>query len=154
MAVLQAACWAWPPSSLCPTPAAGTSPFLFSLWNYLILLGMFEVLPIKIYYFTYQPHCNENPIVYIPFSGNYAASIPTPHSCVCGDLYIPRIGPHISCTITGRSIVGIYKSLIDTWMGKLGLWPRNSFSGNIYFEFSVLVLCSVMICLSTIVKLF
>ncbi len=29
-------------------------------------------------------------------------------------------------------------------MWKLGLWPRNSFSGNICFEFSVLVLCSVL----------
>ncbi len=28
-------------------------------------------------------------------------------------------------------------------MWKLGLWPRNSFSGNICFQFSVLVLCSV-----------
>ncbi len=63
--VLQAVYWAWPPSSSCPTPAAGTSPFLFSLWNYLILLGMFEDLPIKIYYFTYLPHCNENPNVCI-----------------------------------------------------------------------------------------
>jgi hypothetical protein len=27
-------------------------------------------------------------------------------------------------------------------MWKLGLWPRNSFSGNICFEFSVAVLCS------------
>ncbi len=27
-------------------------------------------------------------------------------------------------------------------MWKLGLWPRNSFSGNICFEFSVLFLCS------------
>ncbi len=43
-----------------------------------------------------------------------------------------------------RSIVEIYKSLTDTWMWKLGLWPRNSFSGNICFEFSVLVLCSVL----------
>ncbi len=24
---------------------------------------------------------------------------------------------------------------------ELGLWPRNSFPGNIYFQFSVLVLC-------------
>jgi hypothetical protein len=30
-------------------------------------------------------------------------------------------------------------------MWKLGLWPRNSFSGNICFQFSVLVLCSVVI---------
>jgi hypothetical protein len=30
-------------------------------------------------------------------------------------------------------------------MWKLGLWPRNFFSGNICFEFSLLVLCSVCI---------
>ncbi len=65
------------------------------------------------------------------------------HSCVCERLYIPRIGPHISCIRIGRSIVGIYKSITDTWMWKLGLWPRKSFSGNICFLFSVLVLCSV-----------
>jgi hypothetical protein len=29
-------------------------------------------------------------------------------------LSIPRIGPHISCSRIGRSIVGIYKSLTDT----------------------------------------
>jgi hypothetical protein len=29
-------------------------------------------------------------------------------------------------------------------MWKLGLWPRNSFSGNICFEFLVLVLCSAV----------
>ncbi len=30
------------------------------------------------------------------------------------DLYFPRIGPHISCSRTGRSMVGIYKLLTDT----------------------------------------
>jgi hypothetical protein len=30
------------------------------------------------------------------------------------DLYISRIGPHISCSRIGRSIMGIYKSLTDT----------------------------------------
>jgi hypothetical protein len=30
-------------------------------------------------------------------------------------------------------------------MWKLGLWPCDSFSGNICFEFSVLVLCSASI---------
>ncbi len=49
--------------------------------------------------------------------------------------YKPRIGPHISCSRIGRSIVGRYKSLTDTWMRKLGLWPHNSFSGNICFNF-------------------
>jgi hypothetical protein len=35
-----------------------------------------------------------------------------PHSCVCERfiLYIPRIGPNISCSRIGRSIVGIYNS--------------------------------------------
>jgi hypothetical protein len=30
------------------------------------------------------------------------------------DLYIPRIGPHISSSRNGSSIVGIYNSLTDT----------------------------------------
>ncbi len=30
-------------------------------------------------------------------------------------------------------------------MWKLGLWLRNSFSGNIWLEFSVLVLCSAVV---------
>ncbi len=62
-----------------------------------------------------------------------------PHSCA---IYIFPGSVHIfSCSIIGRSIVGIYKSLTDTWMWKLKLWPRNSFSGNNCFEFSVLCLC-------------
>jgi hypothetical protein len=43
--------------------------------------------------------------------------------------YIPRIGPHFSCSRIGRSIVGTYKSLTDTWIWKLGLWQRNPFLG-------------------------
>ncbi len=35
------------------------------------------------------------------------------------------------------------QTLTDTWMWKLGLRPRNSFSGNIYIELTVLCLCSV-----------
>jgi hypothetical protein len=56
------------------------------------------------------------------------------------DLYIPRI---FSCSRIGRPIAGIYKALTDSQMWKLGLRPRNSFSGNICFKFSVLCLCSV-----------
>ncbi len=41
-------------------------------------------------------------------------------------------------------ILGIYKSLTDTWMWKLGLSLRNCFSGNICYEFSALVLCSAL----------
>ncbi len=63
------------------------------------------------------------------FSGNCAASVSV------SDLYNPGIGPHISCSKIARSIVGIYKLLIDTWTWNLGLWLHNSFSGNICFEF-------------------
>ncbi len=51
-------------------------------------------------------------------------------------------GPHIFLQQNKQMIVGTYKSLTDTWMWKLGLWPRNFFSGNMYFKFSILVLCS------------
>jgi hypothetical protein len=58
------------------------------------------------------------------------------------DLYIPRIGPHISCSRIGRSISGIYKMLMNAEIRTLA---RNSFSGNLYFEFLVFALCSVYI---------
>ncbi len=59
-------------------------------------------------------------------------------------LYIPRIGPHISSSRNDSSIVGLYNSLTDTWMWKLGLRPRYSFSGNICFQFSAFFLCSAV----------
>ncbi len=87
-------------------------------------------------------HCNENPI-YVFLFWELRGLSPNLHIHVSmSDLYIPRIGLHISCSRIGRLIVGIYKSLTDTWMWKLGLWPRKYFSGNICFKFSVLVLCS------------
>ncbi len=58
------------------------------------------------------------------------------------DLYIPRIGPHISCSRIGRSIVGIYKSFTDTWIWKLILWPRNSFFGIGSMQCRNIQLCS------------
>ncbi len=75
-------------------------------------------------------HCNENPIYLFLFSPNF-------HHVSLSDIF--RIRPHISCS----RIVRIYKSLTDTCMWKLGLWPCYSFSGNICYQFSVLVLCSV-----------
>ena len=87
-------------------------------------------------------HCNENPI-YVFLFWELRGLSPNFHIHVSvSDLYIPRIGPHISCSRIGGSIVWIYKSLTDTWIWKLRLWPRNSFSGNICFKFLVLVLCS------------
>ncbi len=92
-----------------------------------------------------QPHCNANPIYVFLFCELRCLS-PNFHIHVfVSDLCIPRIGPHISYSRIGRSIVGIYKSLTDcTWMWKLELWPGNFFPGNICLQFLVLVLCSAM----------
>ncbi len=59
-----------------------------------------------------------------------------------------------SCSRIGRPIMRLYKSLTDTWTWKSGLWPRNSFSGNICFNFLVLCLCSVQKSLICFVLLF
>jgi hypothetical protein len=92
---------------------------------------------------THQPsHCNEDPI-YVFLFWELPSLSPNFHIHVSvSNLYFLRIGPHISSSRIGRSNVGIYKSLMDTCMWKLGLWLRNFFSGNICFQFSVLVLCS------------
>ncbi len=75
------------------------------------------------------------------FSGNCAASAPISTFMCLWVIYIPRIGPHISSSRKDRPIVGICNSLTDTWMWKLGLRPRYSFSGNICFKFSSFCLC-------------
>ncbi len=70
--------------------------------------------------------------------------------------FLPIIPPRLNATIlrglstitnyvhiiVPLSIVGTFKSLTDTCIWQLGLWLRNSFSENICFEFSVLVLNS------------
>jgi hypothetical protein len=59
-------------------------------------------------------HCNANPI-YVFLFWELRGLSPNFHIHVSvSDFYIPRIGPHISCSRIGRSIVGIYKSLKDT----------------------------------------
>ncbi len=45
-------------------------------------------------------------------------------------------GPPIFCSKRGGPIVGIDKSLTETWMWKLGTRPCSFISGNICFEFS------------------
>ncbi len=87
-------------------------------------------------------HCNGNS-VYIFLFWELCGLSPNFHIHVSvSDLYIPRIGPHISSSRKGRPIMGIYNSLTDTWMWKLGLGPRYSFSGNICFKFWAFCLCS------------
>ncbi len=78
-------------------------------------------------------------------SGNSAASAPiSTFMCLWAIYVVPGsvYNLHISSSSIGRPIVGIYKSLTDAWMWKLGLRPRYSFSGNICFEISVFCLCS------------
>ncbi len=80
-------------------------------------------------------HCNGN-FVYIFLFWELRGLSPNFYIHVSvSDLYIPRIGPHISSSRKGRLIVGIYNSLTDTWMWKLGVRPRYSFSGNIFSQF-------------------
>ncbi len=90
-------------------------------------------------------HCNKNPI-YVFLFWELCGLSPNFHFHVSViDLYIPRIGLHISSSRIGTPIVGIYKSLTDGWMWKLGLRPRYSFSGNLFRNFGVLSLqCRTM----------
>ncbi len=87
-------------------------------------------------------HCNGNSVSIFLFWELRGLS-PNFHIHVAvNNLYIPRIGPNISSSRKGRPIVGIYYTLTDTWMWKLGLRPRYSFSGNICFKFLAFCLCS------------
>jgi hypothetical protein len=89
-------------------------------------------------------HCNGNS-AYIFLFWELRGLSPNFHIHVSvSNLYIPRIGPHIFSSRKGRPIVEIYNSLTDTWIWKLGLRPRYSFSGNICFKFPAFCLCSVL----------
>ncbi len=87
-------------------------------------------------------HCNEYPI-YEFFFWELRCLSPNFHIHGVWERF-PYSKDHstYSCSRIGRSIVGFYKSLTDTWIVEMELWLRNCFSGNTCFEFSVLVLCS------------
>ncbi len=96
------------------------------------LFNSIQSLPVTFSLHTISCNATKNPI-YVFLFWELRHLSPNFHIHVSvSDLCIPRIGPHISCGRIGRSILGVYKSLTDTLMWKLGLWPRNSFSGNIF----------------------
>ncbi len=78
-----------------------------------------------------------------------ATSVPiSTFMCLCERFIYSQGRSAFCCRKICGPMVEIYKSPNDTWTWKLGLRPRNSFSWNICFEFSVLCLCSVGICMA------
>jgi len=69
------------------------------------------------------------------------AFIPIPIFMCLWAIYIFPGSVHIfSCSKIGRPIIGIYKSLTDTWNVEIRTEAgRNSYSGNIRFEFPAFV---------------
>ncbi len=86
------------------------------------------------------------PLMY-SFSGNSAASAPISTFMCLWVIYV--VLGSVYCTYflqqNRQTHQGIYKSLTDACMWKLGLRPRYSFSWNIWFKISVFCLCSVVI---------
>ncbi len=63
------------------------------------------------------------------------------HSCFCDRFIYTAIGVPILLWKICVPIVGIYGSLTDTCMWKLGLRPLSSFSGNKYINRNFFVVC-------------
>ncbi len=79
------------------------SLYIFPLFYYQssILTNMFQIFlspPPMPFEPLISTHCNENPI-YVFLSGNFPIHVSV------SDLYIPRIGPDISCSRIRRSII-------------------------------------------------
>ncbi len=91
-------------------------------------------------------HCNKNPI-YVFLLWEFRSLSPNFHIRLFCERFVLIYSQDRSTYFLQQNrqidCGNIYISLTDTWMWKLGLWPSNSFSGNICFEFSVLVLSSV-----------
>ncbi len=69
-------------------------------------------------------HCNENPIYLFPEKELRGLS---PNFNMCAIYIFPEWVHIFSCSRIGRPILGIHKSLRDTWMWKLGRWHAIPF---------------------------
>jgi hypothetical protein len=127
--------------------------FIYSEWwvfpKFVRLLsatnGVLQTFAVGIFkiHVTQEPALQRKSHLCVPFLGIARPQPQFQHLCDC-ERFVSRIGLHISSSRIGRPMVGIYKSLTDTWMWKLGLRPQNSFPGNICFEISVFCLCSAL----------
>ncbi len=98
-----------------------------------------------VYSILYSCTATKSPFMYSQKRHCAASSTFSTFMCLWAIYIFPGSVNKFSCSKIGRPIlvIYIYKSLTDTGMRKLGLRPRNSFSGNIRFEFSVLSICSL-----------
>ncbi len=92
---------------------------------------------IVLQYDSQTTHYKQDPIYVFPEMKLHSLVLNFHIHVSVSDLYIPMIGPHISCSRIDRPIVGIYKSLTDTWMWKLGTKPHSFISGISNFRYSV-----------------
>ncbi len=67
----------------------------------------------------------------IPFLGIERPQFQFPLSCVCERLYIPFIGPYISCSSIGRSIVGIVERPDPKGLSTLVSAPSSCRTGDL-----------------------
>jgi hypothetical protein len=98
-----------------------------------------EMVYLEFYFISFSAswvstHCKDAipKIRYIHFQErNCAATVPIPRFMVLCAIYIfPWLVCIFCCRKIGGPIMGIYKSLTDIWMWKLGLRPPSSFYGN------------------------